>query len=264
MATRTKTAMPQRPDLRREVAEPKIVTPLEMLNQALLRGDPDTIGRMMDFAERWQKADARREFEVAMAAAKANIKPVIGSGKVDYKNKDGKDTKFTYETMEDIDLAVTPILAKHGLSFRYRSEQREESLKVICIISHKDGHFEEVSLEATKDKSGGKNDIQALASTVTYLQRYTLKLALGLSVDKKGDDDGKAAGLGARISEEQVGKLRQLLEATRTDEQRFVNYLKSKYPETPVEKLEDLMAFRFDSVMLALESKRKAMGGKAQ
>jgi hypothetical protein len=34
----------------------------------------------------------------------------------------------------------------------------------------------------------GKNSLQAIASTTTYLQRYTLKLALGLSVSH--DDDG--------------------------------------------------------------------------
>ena len=41
------------------------------------------------------------------------------------------------------------------------------------------------------DQSGSKNGFQAIGSAVTYLQRYTLKAALGLSAEV--DDDAQSA-----------------------------------------------------------------------
>lgn len=62
---------------------------------------------------------------------------------------------------------------------------------VTCIISHRDGHFEENTLSAGRDESGNKNSIQAVGSTLTYLQRMTLKASLGLAASD--DDDGASA-----------------------------------------------------------------------
>lgn len=67
-------------------------------------------------------------------------------------------------------------------------------MTITCVISHRDSHGEENSLSAGADHSGEKNAIQAIGSTPTYLQRITLKVALGLAAAE--DDDGKAAGAG--------------------------------------------------------------------
>jgi hypothetical protein len=62
----------------------------------------------------------------------------------------------------------------------------------MCIVEHRDGHSEDTSLTAQPDNSGKKNSIQAIGSTITYLQRYLLKLALGIAASK--DDDANSAG----------------------------------------------------------------------
>ena len=46
-------------------------------------------------------------------------------------------------------------------------------------------------MTAPSDTSGQKNSIQAIASTVTYLQRYTLLAATGITTMDMPDDDGK-------------------------------------------------------------------------
>jgi uncharacterized protein (DUF3820 family) len=51
------------------------------------------------------------------------------------------------------------------------------------------GHSESTTLSAAKDGSGNKNDIQARGSAATYLQRYTLIGALGLTTANE-DVDG--------------------------------------------------------------------------
>jgi hypothetical protein len=53
------------------------------------------------------------------------------------------------------------------------------------------GHSELTKMTAPSDTSGQKNSIQAIASTITYLQRYTLLAATGLTTKDMPDDDGK-------------------------------------------------------------------------
>jgi hypothetical protein len=69
-------------------------------------------------------------------------------------------------------------------------------VKVTCKLTHKQGHSEEVTLEAPLDTSGGKNNIQAMGSSVSYLERYTLLAITGLAT-KEQDDDGASTGQAA-------------------------------------------------------------------
>ena len=46
--------------------------------------------------------------------------------------------------------------------------------------------------ETSPDDSGGKNPIQSIGSTITYLERYTILALTGLAT-KEQDDDGKSA-----------------------------------------------------------------------
>ena len=57
------------------------------------------------------------------------------------------------------------------------------------------GHSESVSMGGPPDSGGAKNKIQERASTVTYLERYTLKAILGLS-EQDDDTDGSSNGNG--------------------------------------------------------------------
>ena len=49
-----------------------------------------------------------------------------------------------------------------------------------------------ITMAAGPDGSGGKNAIQAIGSTVSYLERYTLLAATGLATEDQ-DDDGRGA-----------------------------------------------------------------------
>jgi hypothetical protein len=114
-------------------------------------------------------------------------------------------TAYRHEDLAEIARTVDPILTKHGLSYRFRTQSDAGSVAVTCILSHRDGHSEETTLSASHDGSGSKNSIQAIGSTITYLQRYTLKAALGLAASN--DDDGKTAETGELISAEQLKTL---------------------------------------------------------
>lgn len=167
-------------------------TPMAMLQYALANGaGMDVIEKFMGLCERWRANEARAAFDEAMAAAKAEIPVIAKNREVDFTSAKGR-THYKHEDLAEIARTVTPILGRHGLSYRFRTTSNiNEPVVVTCIVSHREGHFEENTLCAGRDDSGNKNSIQAVGSTLTYLQRMTLKAALGLAAAE--DDDGKAS-----------------------------------------------------------------------
>lgn len=166
-------------------------TPMDLLRVAVESGaDITKLEKLMDLQERWEKNQARKAFDNAISEAKSKIKPIAKKRKVDFTTNRGR-TNYDYEDMALIAEEVDPILAESGLSYRYRATQDGKRLSVTCIVSHRDGHSEETTLHADNDESGNKNTIQSVGSSATYLQRYTLKLALGLSAAR--DDDARSA-----------------------------------------------------------------------
>lgn len=216
-------------------------TPMELLSRALDRGaDLAMVEKLMDLAERQDRNLAKKAFDAAVADAKAEI-PVI------QKNREGHNSK--YADLGAFAEAVNPVLAKHGLNYRYRSEQDGPTIRVTCVLTHRDGHSEETTLSGGPDTSGAKNSIQAIASTITYLSRYTLKLALGLA-DAEGDDDGKAAGGNEAISPEQLKELQSKITSTGADIERFCKYMQ-------VEALPDIRQKDYAKALAAIAQKIK-------
>jgi hypothetical protein len=102
--------------------------------------------------------------------------------------------------------AVVEALGTHGFSHRWDTEQPDSGMiAVTCSITHAMGHCETTRMVAPPDNSGKKNVIQQVASTITYLQRYTLLAACGLATNEQLDDDGRggqAAGDNESTSEQ--------------------------------------------------------------
>lgn len=215
------------------------VTPLDMLNRAVVSGaDIDVLEKLMGLHDRWEASQARKAFDEAIAAAKLEI-PAIE------RNATGHNSK-RYANFAAIAQVVDPILGKHGLSYRFRTTQGDR-ISVTCILSHKAGHFEETTLSGPADASGNKNAIQAIGSTLTYLQRYSLVQMLGLAA--ANDDDGKAASEGGYITADQLKQLELLIAETETALPRFLGYMK-------IDRLEEMPAKQFQRALDALNSKK--------
>ena len=89
------------------------------------------------------------------------------------------------ETIEQI----KGVLAESGLSHSWRTSQENKMITVKCVVTHIMGHSEETSLSSEPDSAGSIKGIQGIASTVSYLERYTLYAILGLA-SKEMDNDG--------------------------------------------------------------------------
>jgi hypothetical protein len=178
-----------------EKEESKEVVPImdRLLNAVANNGmSIDMLERFMDLAERQEKREAERAFHKAFAAFKANPPKIIKDKLVSFDTKASGRTKYKHATIGNIVAALISGMSEHGLSHRWSTTQDGANITVTCHITHELGHCEKTSLSAGADQSGGKNPIQAICSTVTYLERYTIQAATGIAVLEE-DDDGRGA-----------------------------------------------------------------------
>lgn len=168
---------------------PAADSPMAMAIAAMNSGmSPEQIGAMMDLQDRYNATQAKKAYDQAFAAFKAEAIRVI-------KGKDVTDGPLrgkSYAELHDWVNAVTPALSKHGLSSSWKLTKDEKDwIEVTCYIRHVGGHEESVSMGGPPDTGGAKNAIQARASAKSYLERYTLKAITGLS-EQDDDKDGNA------------------------------------------------------------------------
>lgn len=165
--------------------------PMELYKIALQKGaSVEVMNQLLQLQERVEAMSARKAFNAAISAARAELPVIVKNARVNYdaKQSNGK-VDYVHETLAQIAAQIDPILARHGLSYRFRPGQPAPGqLSVTCVISHELGHSEENTLAAGVDVGAGKNHLQAIGSATTYLSRYTLKAALGLSAAEHDDD----------------------------------------------------------------------------
>lgn len=165
---------------------PTIPTPMELLDRAVAQNlDIDKLAKLLELQEKWELTQARKAFVQAMNEFKKNPPTII-------KNAQANTGSYTYNyaTLDRVCSAIIEGLSKHGISHRWETGQADTQISVTCILTHEHGHSEQTTLKASPDTSGGKNSIQAIGSTVSYLERYTLLAAAGLAVSGM-DSDGK-------------------------------------------------------------------------
>src|SRR5690606_2025887 len=172
-----------------EAHVPTVITPGEMIQQAIQQGSGvEVMERLLALQERYDAFNARKAFDDAMADLRSNLPKITKSREVDFTTSKGRPN-YRFEDLAEITEALAEPMSAVGLSFRWHTDNVQGGVKVTCRITHRDGHFEETSLVGPLDATGNKNAIQAIGSAVTYLQRYTLKAAVGIAAAH--DDDAQ-------------------------------------------------------------------------
>lgn len=179
-----------------------IPDPMDLMKIALNKGASLEVITQLNQLRMAIEADtARKAFNLALAAAKKELRPIVRNRRVKFESsradvKDG-NVDYAHEDMAGIAEQIDHVLSAHGLSYYHDSLQPAPGqLTIICVITHELGHSKPTPLTAGIDLSGAKNHLQGIGSAATYLQRYTLKLALGLSVTDDDDANGTGNGVG--------------------------------------------------------------------
>lgn len=163
--------------------------PGHLLQMALEKNaSMEQVEKLMDLQERFEKNEARKAYNRAFSAFKAEVISIIKTA----KTTSGPLTGRIYADKNDVVMAVTPALSRHGLSSSWKITKDEKDwIEVTCYLRHEAGHEESVSMGGPPDVGGAKSAIQARASANSYLERYTLKAITGLSEKGEDNDGGK-------------------------------------------------------------------------
>jgi len=220
-------------------------SPAEMIRLAVERGaDLEKLEKVMALQERYEAVQAKKAYNEAMSAFKANPPQIDKDRQVAYGN-----TKYKHASLYNVTQKINAELSKYGLSASWTMMQNNGSISVTCRITHRFGHSEETTLSAPPDKSGSMNAIQSIGSTITYLERYTLLALTGLSTFDQ-DDDGMGAGKQEPvINPKQLSQLLDLIAEKNVDLTKFLAYMK-------LESLETMPYSQFDKAVAAIKSKK--------
>lgn len=222
-----------------------VQSPMELANSFLTGGGSiDALEKMLALQEKYDSMQAKKAFTVAMAQFKST--PLLIS-----KDKVNGQFKSKYTSIGNLVNSSLPRMGECGLSHKWDIDQTDK-IKVTCTVTHSAGHSESVSMCAPPDTSGGasKNPIQQIKSTITYLKSATFESIMGLaSTDANVDDDGNQSAI-QYISEKQVSDITDMVNATETNEAKFLDWLK-------VESVETIPVNLFNKAMAALKAKVK-------
>lgn len=199
-----------------------------LLEQAVARGDVlpvEFMERLTALEERLDQRKRDSERKRAIAAAIHEIPTIIASDERKQSSKRVTDDGRTvvvkgYAKLHRIQEVADPILASHGLSYRWDRGERDASgnRDVLFIVEHENG-TEEVRSRmsdavdpAAKNREGRpiRPQIQDIGSGDSYVARYTLVRGLKIRI-KDEDDDGEGTEACEPISDEQALKLEAAL-----------------------------------------------------
>ena len=231
-----------------EVVKDQQTTPMALIDRAQAQGASiEQMQQLFELHLRYEANEARKSYNKAIADFKTKNIRIIKDTLVDFQTGKGRTT-YKHAQLGSAVAQIISALCECGLSHSWKTTQDAQNITVTCKISHVDGHSEETSITAQPDQSGGKNSIQAIGSTITYLERYTLKAALGLAEE---DDDGSASEQAPveTINDEQLANLEALIAEVKANYKSFCAYL-------DVPELHQLPAKRYNLAVDALESKR--------
>lgn len=220
--------------------------------------DPKYLSEMLSVWKDNNAIQAKCDFDAAFAAVKSKLPIIVKNNEVSFNGK----SSYQYEDLASISQAIDSILSAHGMSYRFHTSSTADSVTVTCRLSHVSGHTEENSLTGPYDRTGSKNPVQALGSTVSYLQRYTLKSALGLAAAKDNDANIELApkvqqGKTDTINATQLEDLQKLIEAKNGD-------IEGLYKHYKVSDLSELLVGQYEDAKVQLNSPKRKIKIQAQ
>jgi hypothetical protein len=123
---------------------------------------------------------------------------------------------YLYASLDAVLKDNRGLLAKNGISHVQSQEFSGDTVTVSTRLMHTSGQWIETTVSGPFARLKGMNDYQSLGSAVTYLRRYGLSAALGVSSDEDKDARGEQQAQIA-ASEDQVMEIESLMASTGSD-----------------------------------------------
>ena len=167
-------------------------TPMMLIEMAMAsNADVDKLTKLFELQERWvaseierEKREAKKAYIAAMGEFKKNRPVITKDTKVAFGT-----TKYNHAELDQVAGKLIDSLCLVGITHDWSFDQTDKDVTVTCTLTHILGHSESRKMRGPHDNSGGKNSVQAISSTITYLERYTLLAVTGMYAG--GDNDGR-------------------------------------------------------------------------
>jgi hypothetical protein len=216
--------------------------------------DLTRVERMMTLLKDAMAMNAEQAFNNSLRDAQAELPQVQRQGK-------NPHTKSRFAKLEDVIREISPVITKNGfgVSFDTGKSELEGHYLVKAHLTHISGHSRDYQADVPADLAGprgepNKNPTQGFGSTMSYARRYLLLLIFNIALTDEDDDAVSASKVRARVSEEQVKALREML-VKEDNERRFCARIN-------VQQLEDIFADKYDDavsiITAAKEAKKKS------
>lgn len=211
--------------------------------------DIDKLQQLMAMRERIEARQAEADFDKALTAAQA----AMGRVRTDSNNP---QTRSRYASYGALDASLRPVYTGHGFALSFNTENpAPEVVRVICRVSHQNGHSRTYQIDMPADGKGAKGgDVMtkthATGSAVSYGMRYLLKMIFNIAVSDR-DDDGNAAAQtgGGVITAEQAKEIKAKCDQVADGfDESFCNYF-------GIETIADLPAKDYQRALAALKKK---------
>lgn len=211
--------------------------------------DIDKMERLFQMRLNMEAKAAEAAFNTAMAAAQAELVPVVHNARND-------QTSSNYANIEALAKVAMPTIHKHGfgLSFGTFKSEIADHQGVTCKVSHASGHSETYKYDVPVDAAGLKGSVNktkthAYGSTLTYGRRYATLMAFNIAT--KDDDDGNAASGSGSITDEQCQAILEKLGDIEGSTEQFCQFF-------GIEGVAKLPAKKFDLAIQIIDAKKRA------
>lgn len=223
---------------------------LQMIKEVALTpgANVDAIRAMLDMQRELTKDQAERAINEALA--KINLPHVKKNGKIPLPSKDGQTRDVAFAKWEDVDTIIRPILMSHGLSLSFTAPPRQGDgggAAMIGRLSHVQGAHREAQISLPLDTGPGRNNLQAMGSTISYGKKYLAFMLLNI-VTEGEDDDGKGAD--EVIDNARAVEIDLKIAEVGADKAAFLKYMKAA-------SVPDILARDYDKAIKALAAKAK-------
>lgn len=195
-----------------------------------------------------RNAAAKQTFFESFALMQPELPIIPKSKKVKYENLKGDVTEYNFADLAQIDKCLKPVLKEYGFGYTHSASKTDNGqTKIVTTLFHSQGHTISTEREAAADTSGGKNNIQGVGSTSSYLKRYNILDLLGISTE---DEDNDAKDASEFITREQVKWINDMINKTHAD-------TKALLKAYGAESVPDILASQFKEVEAKLKAKKR-------
>jgi hypothetical protein len=151
--------------------------------------DADKLDKILAAQVQLEAREQAKAFNVALRLAEVAMPRIV---------KDKKTDKASYASLENVSKSIDSIAHANGLSMSFGTADSPLAghYRVVCDLSHDEGHVRRYFCDLPADTSGSqgksnKTPVQGIGSTMSYGRRYLKVLMFDLTIVGEDNDGAK-------------------------------------------------------------------------